>query len=61
MKPSEHSYPTTKSPGYPSKIKAEGNDLKTNVIKIIEAFKEEMNKSPKEIQENKYNQTGTIL
>ena len=48
----EHSYPTTASPGYPSTAEAQENDLKSNLIKMIEAFKEEMNKSLKEIQEN---------
>jgi hypothetical protein len=50
--PSEHSYPTTASPGYPNRPEAQENDLKSNLIKMIEAFKEEMNKSLKEIQEN---------
>ena len=52
MTPSEHSYPFTSSPGYPNTTKAQENGLKVNLIKIIEAFKEEMNKSLKEIKEN---------
>jgi hypothetical protein len=43
------SYPTTASPGYPNTIKAQENSLKTSLIKMIEAFKREMNKSLKEI------------
>ena len=52
MAPSEHSYPTTPSPGYPNTTKTQENDLKSNLIKMIEAFKEESNKYLNEIQEN---------
>ena len=45
--------PTTASPGYP-------NDLKSNLLKMIETFKEEMNKSLKEIQENTIKQVKKI-
>ena len=52
MTPLEHTYMSVVSPGYPNTTKAQENDLKSNLIKMIEAFKEEMNKSLKEIQEN---------
>ena len=52
MAPSELSYPTTASPEYCNTNKTQENDLKSNFIKMNEAFKEEMNKSLKEIQEN---------
>ena len=48
----EPSYPTTASPGYFSIVEAQENDFKSNLVKVIDAFKEEMNKSFKEIQEN---------
>ena len=47
---SEHSYPITANSGYRNTIKVQENDLKSNLIKMIEAFKEEMNKSLKVIQ-----------
>jgi hypothetical protein len=40
------------SPGYPNTTEAQENGLKSNRIRMAEAFKEEMNKSLKEIQEN---------
>ena len=52
MTPLEPSYPTTASPGYFSIVEAQENDFKSNLVKVIDAFKEEMNKSFKEIQEN---------
>ena len=50
MVTSEASYPMTASPGYPNTVEAQENDLKSNLMKMIEAFKGEMNKSLKEIQ-----------
>ena len=47
MAPPELSYPTTASPGYPNPVKALEDDLKSNLVKGIEAFKEDMNKSLK--------------
>ena len=35
--------------GYPNTPEAQENDLKSNRIKIVDAFTEEMNKSLKEI------------
>jgi hypothetical protein len=51
MESSELSYPDTAIPGYPNIAKTQ-DDLKSNLIKMIEAFKEEMNKFSKEVQEN---------
>jgi hypothetical protein len=53
MTPSEYSYPTIASPGYPNTSESQGNDLKFSLIKMIEVFKEEMNKSLEEIQLNR--------
>ena len=44
------SFPT--SLGYCNIAKAQENDLKSYLMRMIEAFKEEMNKSLKEIQKN---------
>ena len=52
MIPSDHRYPFTDNPGYPNTTRAQENDLKSNLIKMIETFKEETNKSLKDIQEN---------
>jgi hypothetical protein len=35
--------PTTASPGYPNTMEAQENHLKSNLIKMIEVVKEEMN------------------
>jgi hypothetical protein len=50
MTPSKHSYTTTASPRYPNIDKAQENDIKSCLIKMIEAFKDEINKPLKEIQ-----------
>jgi hypothetical protein len=47
--PLEHSYPSTASPEYPNTSKTQESDLKSNLVKMIEDFKEEMNKFHKEI------------
>ena len=36
---SEPSYPATTNPGYPNETEAQGEDLKTNLIRMREAFK----------------------
>lgn len=43
---------TTTSPGYPTRPKKQDNDLKSHLIKIIEAFMEDIKNSCKEIQKN---------
>jgi hypothetical protein len=48
----EPNYPTIASPEYSNTAETQQNDLKTNFINTIELFKQEMNKSLKEIQEN---------
>ena len=52
MIPSDHRYPFTDNPGYPNTTRAQENDLKSNLIKMIETFREEANISLKDIQEN---------
>jgi len=52
LETSEHSYPTIAIPGYPNKTESKENGNKSNFIKIMEAFKWEMNKLLKEIKEN---------
>lgn len=47
----EPSSPTTSSPEYSNTAVAQGNDLKTNFMKMTEVFKEEMSKTLKESQE----------
>ena len=42
----------TASPRYPNTTKGQEIDLKSNLIKMIDACKEEMNKFLEEIQEN---------
>ena len=49
---SEPSSPTTASPEYNNIPENQEADLKSHLIKIIESFKEEINNSLKEIQEN---------
>jgi hypothetical protein len=39
MVPQKHSYPPTANYGCPNTIKTEENDLQSNLIKMIEAFK----------------------
>lgn len=49
----EPSYTTTASPRCPYTAEAQEDDLKSNLKWVIEAFKDEMNKSRKEIQKNR--------
>lgn len=46
------SYLTTVSPEYPTAHETLVNDLKSYSMKLIKAFREDMNKLGKEIQEN---------
>ena len=48
----EPSYPTTAGTEYSNIAEAQEKDPKTAFMSMIEVFKEEMNKSLKEIQEN---------
>jgi hypothetical protein len=49
MEPSKQSYPTILSTEYPNTMKAQEDDLKSSLIKMIDGFNEKMNKSFKEI------------
>jgi hypothetical protein len=60
MAPPEPSYPTTASPGYPNIAEEQENDLNSNLMKIIEAFKEERNSFLKEIHENTTKQVEAL-
>ena len=53
MKPSK--YTTRESPGYPNTTYAQENNLTSNLIRMIEAFKKKINKSLKykKIQSNR--------
>lgn len=55
METLEHRYHFTASPGYPDTSKTQENDHKINVVRMIEAFKLEMNKSLKDIEGNTIN------
>ena len=52
FRPSEPSSPTTASPEYPNMPEKQDADLKAHIMKIIENFKEDINNSLKETQEN---------
>jgi hypothetical protein len=60
MAPSEPSFPTARSPAYPNTLVEQDYNLKLLLIKMREAFKEEMNKSLKEVQENTIKQVKEI-
>ena len=50
--PTEPSSPTTARPEHSNTTEAQEENLKTNFMEMTEVFKEEINKSLKEIQEN---------
>ena len=54
------SYPSTTNPGYSNETEAQEEDFKFNLIKLIRAFKEEMNKFLKEIHENTFKQVKAL-
>lgn len=54
------SYPSTTNPGYPNETEAQEEDFKFNLMKLIKAFKEEMNKFLKEIHENTFKQAKAL-
>jgi hypothetical protein len=56
MAPPESRNLTTTNPGYPNETEEQEDDLKSNFIKMIGAFKEYMNKTLKEIQANEFKQ-----
>ena len=52
--------PHTASPGYPNTHEKQDNDLKSHLMKMIEAFKKNINNSLKEIQENTIKQVKEL-
>ena len=54
------SYPSTTNPGYPNETEAQEEDFKFNLMKLIKAFKEDMNKFLKEIHENTFKQAKAL-
>lgn len=61
MEPPKPSYPTIASSKYSNTAKAQENNIRSNLVKMIEALKEEMNKYLLEIQENTNKQTYKFL
>ena len=55
MAPTEQSCSTTARPGYPNSTKAQGNDLKSHLKKITDAFKDETNKPFKKYKKTQLN------
>ena len=49
-------FPATTNPRYPNETEAQEENLKSNPIKMIDSFKENINKFLKEIQENAFKQ-----
>jgi hypothetical protein len=49
---SEHSSPSTSSPGYPNPQEKQDLDLKSHLMVLIEDLKKDINNYLKEIQEN---------
>ena len=60
MAPPEHNYSSTANARYPKETEAQEEDLKSNLIKMIKEFKEEMNKTLKEIQKNVFKQAEAL-
>ena len=54
------SYPSTTNPGYPNETEAQKEDFKFNLMKLIKAFKKDMNKFLKEIHENTFKQVKAL-
>lgn len=52
MVPPDPSYPPITNPEYPNETEAQEVDLKFSLIRMIETFKEDINKSLKKVQEN---------
>ena len=51
-KETKHSYTSRASPGCPNTVKLQENYLQSNLMKMLQAFKEEMNESLEQVQEN---------
>lgn len=52
MPPPKHRYPKNASPVYHNTTVTQENDIKYNIIKMIEVIKEKINRSLKEIEEH---------
>ena len=61
LAPSEPSSPTTASHGCPNIPEKQDSNLKSHLMKKIEAFKEDINNSLKEIQENTGKQVKALF
>lgn len=55
MSPLEPSYATRVGAEYSSILEAQEKDLKSNYVKMIEVYKEEMNKSLKKLRKTQRN------
>jgi hypothetical protein len=60
MSPSEPSSPTTMNSRFRNEFEAQEEDLKSNLIRIIVAFKEDINRSLKETHQNTYKQVEAL-
>lgn len=60
MTSTEPSCPATTNPGYPNETEAQEEDFKFNLMKLIKAFKKDMNKFLKEIHENTFKQVKAL-
>ena len=56
----EPSYLTTEIPGYTNTAEAHADDLKSNFIKMMQAFKEDINTFFKETQDNTFKQIEAL-
>jgi DNA repair exonuclease SbcCD ATPase subunit len=57
---SEHSMPTTASPGNPNTPKKQDSDLKSYLMRLVKDFKRDINNSLKEIKENTAKQVEVL-
>jgi cysteinyl-tRNA synthetase len=60
MAPPNASFPAMTNPRYSNGTEAQEKDLKSSLIKMIEAFKDDLNKVLKEIQENPFKQVEAL-
>lgn len=60
MAPPNASFPAMTNPRYSNGTEAQEKDLKSSLIKMIEAFKDDLNKVLKEIQENPFKQVEEL-
>lgn len=60
MAPPEPSHPVLTNPGELNGTGAQEEELKSDLIKVIETFRQDMTKSLKEIQKNTLKQAETL-